>query len=147
MDSGRILIVEDDVQLRNLLALAVRRLGGHVHAVGDGLTAMQLLQERDYAVVILDLRMPLLNGYDVVVSLRDLKRRPAVIVATGVSEHRHGELDPAIVTAMVRKPFDLELLAATAVETARSFQRASELSESGVRRRLATQPSAGAEAR
>jgi two-component system NtrC family sensor kinase len=57
-----VLIVEDEEPLRALIAEAVRDLGHHVVEAATGQEALDRLQERGYDLVILDLRLPDIEG-------------------------------------------------------------------------------------
>ena len=72
--------------------------------------------------MLLDLTLPRVNGWEVVAALRAFKRRPAVIVITANSRYVH-ELDPELVTSVVRKPFDLSMLMSLVTETATAMAR------------------------
>ncbi len=72
--------------------------------------------------MLLDLTLPRVNGWEVVAALRGFKRRPAVIVITANTRYVH-ELDPELVTSIVRKPFDLNMLMSLVTETATAMAR------------------------
>ncbi len=81
---GSILVVDDDANNRDLLSRRLRRLGYEVTLGHDGLHALALIGERSFDVVLLDVMMPGLDGFEVLKELR--KARPAtdlpVIMAT-----------------------------------------------------------------
>src|SRR5581483_5305556 len=88
----RILIVEDNEAARKQLQ-QVLQTDPHfeVESTGDGAEALRLLGERNYSIVITDLRMPRCDGMDLI---REVQRRrlPAtVIVTTG-----HGSIGEAV---------------------------------------------------
>ncbi len=111
--SGRILVAEDDDLIRKLLRLVSQRSGEIVDEAPDGRAALALLELHRYEVVLLDLMMPEVNGYEIIQHLRTMKERPAVIVVTAMVGDRYLELDGDVVTAVVHKPFDVEALAET----------------------------------
>ncbi|HEU4889533.1 MAG TPA: response regulator [Thermoanaerobaculia bacterium] len=108
-----VLIVEDDVQVQRLLT-AILNLDGLTSVVaGDGKAALELLESSDFDAIVLDLMMPVLNGFDV---LRHLSSaNPAMlertIVLTGASERMYRN-SPQIRQArtLLRKPFDVAKL-------------------------------------
>jgi DNA-binding response OmpR family regulator len=122
----RILIAEDDPAVRKLIELIARRHGHQAETAADGEEAIRKLRSRTYGVLVLDLMMPRVNGYDVIDFLRGLERRPAVIVVTAMESSRHLQFDPDIVTVLIRKPFDIELLGAVISETATEMHSPSE---------------------
>lgn len=111
--AARILVAEDDRLIRNLLRLIAQRCGEIVDAASDGAEALALLQQHRYDVVLLDLMMPEMNGYEIIQHLRTFTERPAVIVVTAMVGDRFLELDADVVTAVVHKPFDVDSLADT----------------------------------
>ena len=136
----RILIVDDDSSIRTLLSVVAARAGVESETAVDGLEAMQKLESGIYDLVVLDLSMPRMNGYDLIDRLRGRRPRPAVVVLTALPPIQYNALDPDVVHCIIRKPFDLGTFMALFVATA------AEMCES--RRRLANvvafpQPNAG----
>jgi DNA-binding response OmpR family regulator len=80
-----VLIVDDDESERNMCALELRLEGFDVQTAGDGLAALRLLETFRPAVIVLDLRMPFADGFDVLLELQALPhgRDIAVIVVSG----------------------------------------------------------------
>lgn len=110
IDEKRILVVDDDDAIRTLLFTVLRRRGLKVDTARNGVEAAQSCMRCRYAVMLLDLMMPGLSGYDVLERIEQMpaEERPFVIVLTAGHEPRH--LNPEIVAGTVRKPFDIELL-------------------------------------
>ena len=106
----QILVVDDDPSIRNLLRLVAERRGLSVDMAADGAEALQLLAERRYALAIVDLMMPRVNGYELVTAIRRFTQRPAVVIATAMSDSLVGLLDAEIVHTIIRKPFDIEMV-------------------------------------
>lgn len=109
----RALIVDDDDAIRALLFTILRRRRFAVDTARDGVEAMARLRKCTYAVVLLDLMMPMKSGWDVMDELKKLPaaERPVVIVLTAGNEPR--DLDPCLVAASISKPFDVNLLMET----------------------------------
>lgn len=106
--AGRILIVEDDPELRQFYALTLALAGFDTEVAADGLSALRLIDQQLPAAVILDLGLPLLAGQGVLSELaanahtRDIP----VIVVTGQPAIEV----PAAAACLLRKPvsaFDL----------------------------------------
>jgi DNA-binding response OmpR family regulator len=106
----QILIVDDDPSIRNLLRLVAERRGLSADMAADGAEALQLLAERRYDLAIIDLMMPRLNGYELVTALRTFAQRPAVVIATAMTDSLLGLLDAEIVHTIIRKPFDIDMV-------------------------------------
>lgn len=109
----RILVVEDDDILRDLLTLLLELEGFEVLTAENGAQGLEILQHTAVAVVVLDLMMPVMDGFGFVRAMRDHCPRPRVIVLSATADGEHAtELQLAGVDAIVRKPVDFkELLA------------------------------------
>jgi DNA-binding response OmpR family regulator len=109
----RILVAEDDEALRSVLERGLERAGYVVDTVADGSEAVSYLKAYDYQVAILDWRMPVMSGVDV---LRTIRRRGdsvpvLMLTARDMPTDRVLGLDEGADDYMV-KPFDFpELLA------------------------------------
>jgi DNA-binding response OmpR family regulator len=106
----RILVVDDDEAIRALLMTILRRRGFAVDIARNGAEALDRLSRCRYAVMLLDLMMPIVNGWEVLQRLRDHEAatRPVIIVLTAGTEPR--DLPADLVSGSVKKPFDVELL-------------------------------------
>ena len=118
MSAPRVLIVDDDASIRGLLRLITHRSGLITDEAADGERCLELLRRYPYDLVLLDLSMPRRNGFDVIKELRAVPEKPAVIVVTALSRATFVELDPEIVTCIVRKPFDTATLSWVIVQVA-----------------------------
>lgn len=109
---SRVLVVDDDRAIRALVAKIVERAGFEVDTAADGAEAIALLEERDYGVLVVDLMMPKVDGFEVVARIgRRTGRRPAVIVVTAAAESvALRKLDGSVVHSVIRKPFDINVL-------------------------------------
>jgi two-component system OmpR family response regulator len=109
----RILVAEDDEALRSVLERGLKRAGYVVDSVADGSDALLYLRSYEYEVAILDWRMPVTSGIDVVRSLRRAGDGVPVLMLTArdMPTDRVLGLDSGADDYMV-KPFDFpELLA------------------------------------
>lgn len=86
-----ILIVDDEEDLRYILARQLQMGGFQVETASNGEEAIQKLQEREYPVVITDMKMPRKDGLSVISAARELHPETEVIVLTG-----HGTLENAL---------------------------------------------------
>jgi two-component system response regulator TctD len=109
----RILLVEDSRQLANWLAKTLRRENYVVDCVHDGDDADYALKSQDYALVILDLSLPKLNGIDVLRRLRGRGDNVPVIILTAndTISGRVTGLDSGA-DDYLAKPFDINELEA-----------------------------------
>jgi DNA-binding response OmpR family regulator len=106
----RILVVDDDDAIRTLVVTVLRRRGYAVDAARNGVDAMDMIQGHRYTLVVLDLMMPRMSGYEVMDALgrMSVMSRPRVLVLTAGHEPR--TLDTELVLGTIHKPFDIELL-------------------------------------
>lgn len=107
--SHAVLIADDDPALLNLLRTIVSRNGDFdIVTCHDGEEAIRALERRRFDVVLLDLMMPRRSGFEVLEFLRT--QRPeqlrVVLVLTAATDEFARRLDPAVVHALVAKPFD-----------------------------------------
>lgn len=123
-----ILIVDDDAQIRKLLASVARRAGFDVDTAKDGLDALEMLDRKAYAIAIVDLMMPRVSGYELVQQISTRSPRPVVLVATAMTNGDVAQLDDSMVRRVIRKPFDIEAVAQALVETAEAIAAQQEAS-------------------
>jgi CheY-like chemotaxis protein len=114
-DQKRILVVDDDTAIRTLLLTVLRRRGLTVDTAKNGAEALERLRRYSYALLLLDLMMPVMSGWEVLEHLRQREpsARPAVVVLTAGTEPRGAS--PDLVIGSIRKPFDIELLYDTVI--------------------------------
>jgi CheY-like chemotaxis protein len=118
MSSKRILVVDDDATTRELIGSVLRRRQLTVDEAEDGVQALELLKEHRYAVVLLDLLMPNVDGFGVIENLETAISTPVVLVITGADRSLMRKLDPQRIHGVVNKPFDAEDLATLVVACA-----------------------------
>jgi DNA-binding response OmpR family regulator len=85
MHLATILVIEDDPSFRDLLALHLRSAGHRVRAAADPEEGLRSFLEQVPEVVLLDLDLPYLSGFEVLSALRadDASKKVPVIVVTG----------------------------------------------------------------
>jgi len=86
-----VLIADDEIGVRESLAEVLRDEGYIVTAVPDGAAALEALEESDFAVVIVDLRMPGADGLEVLRRVREVSPQTVVIVMTA-----HASVESAV---------------------------------------------------
>jgi CheY-like chemotaxis protein len=108
MPTPDVLVVEDEKPLLNLMATALRREGLTVATARDGAEGIESMTREKYRVVLLDLMMPRVNGWEVIDWLKQHQdRRPrSLIVVSAADRNVFADLDPTIVNAIIVKPFD-----------------------------------------
>lgn len=106
---ARVLVADDDQSIRQLVCTVVKREKFDVDCVADGLEAIEKLKQQDYAVVLLDLMMPRLDGFGVIEYLKEHTppHKPIVLVITAYADQKFKDVDPDIVAGILRKPFEV----------------------------------------
>jgi len=108
---NRVLVVDDEPAIRALVAKIVQRAGLQVETARDGAEAIRRIDTGEYGVLVIDLMMPVVDGYAVIDHVRERGgRKPAIIVITAGDSSSIRRLDGSIVHSVIRKPFDIDVL-------------------------------------
>jgi DNA-binding response OmpR family regulator len=113
MDNINILIVEDEQRLAEILKKQLEESGFKIEIAFDGYIGKQLLERNRYNLIILDINLPLINGYDLCKEIRKTNSNIPIIMLTalGTPDNRVYGFD-AGADDYILKPFDFrELLA------------------------------------
>ena len=114
----RILIVDDSPAMRSVIRRVIRLSGFELEAcleAGDGAQAFELLRRHCVDLVLTDINMPVMNGEELMVRLRQdelLSSIPVVVVSTDASQHRVQRLLGLGARGYLTKPFHPERLKA-----------------------------------
>jgi DNA-binding NtrC family response regulator len=114
--NANVLVVDDDQGLRGLFTTLLSKKGFAVDTANDGRVAYDQLQRHTYSVILLDLMMPDVNGFELLDKLeRDSPTLlDRVIVMTGASQRAIEPLKSKRIWGMIRKPFDIDNLVSSA---------------------------------
>ena len=118
----RVLVVDDHATDRLKMSMAVKNLGHDVEAAENGKEAMSKLNGADFDLVLLDLWMPVMDGYELLVAKQgdpQLREIPVIVVSSrddtesvkkaiklGAKEHLPKPFDLALLQERVRKCLD-----------------------------------------
>ena len=108
---NRILIVEDEVASARLIEMSLMRAGYQCEMVHDGLQAADKIEQTDYDLVLLDIMLPGLDGYELLEYLRPMDTSVIFITAKGTLGDRVKGLNLGADDYIV-KPFEVEELIA-----------------------------------
>ncbi|GAA5219338.1 response regulator [Corallincola platygyrae] len=115
-----VLLVDDNPSIRQGVALQLQMLGVYVEQVGDGLSALTLAKNRQFAAVVIDQRMPIMDGVTLAKNLRKLSGYNEVPLLLLSTESKL-EYDPALLDGAIAKPVNADLLLATIKQCQRSI--------------------------
>jgi CheY-like chemotaxis protein len=106
---ARVLVADDDQSIRQLLGTIIRRERLEVDLAADGLEAVEKLKAREYAVILLDLMMPRLNGFGVIEYLKQHPplHKPVILVISAYADQKYRDVDAGVVAGVIRKPFEV----------------------------------------
>ena len=111
------LVVDDDLALRALFTTLLTRKGFSVDLASDGRVAFDQLSTHTYSVILLDLMMPEVNGFELLDRLE--RDSPAllkkVIVMSGAAQRQIDRVNASQVWGVIRKPFDIDQLVSSAI--------------------------------
>jgi CheY-like chemotaxis protein len=108
----QILVVEDNEDLRDLFTSSLRRAGFAVIEAADGLAALRILDSIRPDLIVLDLRIPFVSGFEIQRQLAQHTRRIPVVVVTALPPDQTTDLD---VNCVMQKPVDPDDLVRTVV--------------------------------
>lgn len=113
MENINMLIVEDEQRLAGLLKKQFEEIGYNIEIANDGYIGKQLVEKNVYNLIILDISLPLINGYDLCKEIRKTNGNTPIIMLTAFStaDNKLAGFDAGADDYIV-KPFDFrELLA------------------------------------
>ncbi|MBM3157647.1 MAG: response regulator [Chloroflexi bacterium] len=108
-----ILVVDDDTDLCASLSDALSGKRYLVCLAYDGNTATQRVKEKDYDVILLDMKMPMLNGFETYLAVRDIRPNAVAVIVTGYRHEMSGLIKQALehsAYACLDKPVDMDKL-------------------------------------
>ncbi|MFN0072773.1 MAG: response regulator transcription factor [Chloroflexota bacterium] len=107
---ARILVVDDDPNIREFVTLALQSEGHTVDMASNGAVALEVAGAQPPDVILLDMRMPVMDGWQFAAAYRSLpgpQARLVVMSAAHVLERRDGDIEA---DASLAKPFELDEL-------------------------------------
>ncbi|HJW92719.1 MAG TPA: response regulator [Thermoanaerobaculia bacterium] len=108
METHRALLVEDDAGIRRLVERLLQRRQIEVDSAVDGQSALEKLRSNRYSVLILDLMVPKVNGFEIIEFIKREQLNLPVAVVSAVSQQALTQLDLDIVKVVIPKPFDVD---------------------------------------
>jgi DNA-binding NtrC family response regulator len=109
MSQKRILVVDDEKEILDLVPLMLKHTGYEVVSAGDTMDALRLLDSQRFDLVLSDIRVST-AGRDFIYVYAGRKIRPPVIVMSGLYSLSDAELRKLQITAFLQKPFTKDAL-------------------------------------
>jgi DNA-binding response OmpR family regulator len=110
-ETEKILIIDDDPGIRESLTLIIKKMGYTAVSIDNGFEALSLLSQQNFDLVVLDVMMPEMDGWEVLKFIRDdpALQSTRVMLLTAKSTEKDRLIGKKILKAdeYISKPFDL----------------------------------------
>ncbi|HEY6958921.1 MAG TPA: response regulator [Candidatus Limnocylindria bacterium] len=116
LDARRVLIVEDDDNIADLLLVVLTGEGYATARAGDGEHALEIATTMAPEIILLDMMLPGMHGLEFARRYRERGGRAPIVAVTALPDTAQLRRDGNI-TAVLRKPFELEALLVVVAET------------------------------
>jgi len=108
----KVLVVDDERKIREFVSFFLKKEGYEVIEASNGLEAINILKEGTVDLVLLDLMMPILNGFEASRDIRAFSNVPIIMLTAVEGEADHIEGYEAGVDDYITKPFKMPILMA-----------------------------------
>lgn len=117
-DDFKVLIAEDNALNQKIIRIMVERLGWRYKMVSDGQAAVTECLNEEYDVVLMDIDMPIMNGWDATVEIKKAKPDLPVIALTAFSEEsfRQRSFDAGM-NYFLPKPYNIQEIERTVLKS------------------------------
>lgn len=115
LNNKKILLVEDNDFNVEIIIELLKEKGLYLERVANGIECLDILKEKDYDLILMDIQMPLMNGYDTTIAIRKLTDQqkaqiPIIaLTANAFAEDRQKALAVGM-NDFIAKPIDLQIL-------------------------------------
>jgi two-component system response regulator ResD len=86
-DNLKILVVDDEVNIRNVIKEYAKFEGYEVEEAGNGMQAVEICKEKDFDIIIMDVMMPKLDGFSAIKEIRKNKNIPVLMLSARGEEY------------------------------------------------------------
>ena len=110
---AKLLVVDDEKNLRLVVQKEMTRQGHDVETASDGEAAWEILEARDFDVLLCDINMPRLDGFGFIEKARELpahRATPILVLSTESSDEKKARARTAGASGWIVKPFNSETL-------------------------------------
>lgn len=127
---NKILIVEDETAIAEMSKLCLTKNGYHCETANDGLTAAKMVEEKRYDLILLDIMLPDIDGYDLIEYIKQFETPVIFVTAkTSVADRVKGLRLGA--EDYISKPFDLQELLARVETVLRRYHKTDRIIQVG----------------
>lgn len=110
-ENKAVLLVDDEKMVLEVGSLMLQKLGYRVLTANKGQTAIEILKKNNVAFVILDMRMPDMNGIEIYPRLKNIQPNVKVLLTSGyLGNHSEKGLSSIGFDGFIQKPFDFKQL-------------------------------------
>ncbi|MFH0918338.1 MAG: response regulator [Candidatus Omnitrophota bacterium] len=116
--SKRILVIDDEAMITLSLRKLLKKEGYDATIVSSGVEALEKIKAEDFDLLILDIRMPLLDGIETIKNTREIRIQqgksliPEILITGYADEEKYKNAVDLKVSAFLYKPFDTQELLA-----------------------------------
>jgi CheY-like chemotaxis protein len=108
----RILVIEDDDDIRDFVSMVLEDAGYSVAAAANGAVALQTLQDDEPAAILLDMKMPVMDGWQFAARYSELSAKQAPIIVMTAAHEAAARAAQVHAEGVLSKPFELQELLA-----------------------------------
>ncbi len=142
MDSilNNVLVIDDEESIRWVLQTSLRKQGYNVWTAEDGTTALNILGRENFSVVLLDLNLPDMDGFDILSEINESKNKSSVIVITAQNSVKNAiEAMQLGAYDYFSKPFDIDEVNSLVKKAIENYKNSADLKKSSQYKSTATE--------
>ena len=123
---NKILIVEDEIAISDLIKLGLESQGYKCETANDGEIAANLIEQKEYDLVLLDIMLPKVDGFEVLEYIKQIQDIPVIFITAKAQTKDKIKRLKAGSDDYITKPFDMEELYARVEAVLRRYNKISE---------------------
>ncbi|MBL7075639.1 response regulator, partial [candidate division KSB1 bacterium] len=111
MNPGKILVVDDEIEITEFVGEFLKEKGYHVITANDGFTALEKVKSEKPNLVLLDIKMPKMDGLETLKRIREIDLGVGVVMVTVIKDEEIGRRAMELgAFDFINKPIDLTQL-------------------------------------
>lgn len=107
MEGESVLIVDDENSIRSVLSEVVNTFGYGCKTAADGYEALQILENEDFGIILSDIGMPGMNGFDLIRETREIRPDTPFVFITGNKDYSIEKVLESGAAELIEKPFKI----------------------------------------